>query len=382
MTYLIVFIFLVYCVWQVDIHGHKKYAKLYYLILFIAFTLIAGLRYKIGGDTINYMSNWNLYPNFESNSIIDDIEKAQLTGGFIRYQPGWILYCMIIKTIFGSYYVCQLITSLILNLGIFHCVRKYSRQPFIVLLYFYVSFNFIQLEFETAREAVATGLFLLFAFDNWIKRKWFLYYIGTLLAFSIHISALVMFILPLLRNTSSWSTKVFIFYGIIPVLVISIAGRIILSDFLIQLANVNSAFQTYEGRVLEDNYNSNYIISALFTPTIINSMVVLWRKYMVNELIPLVFLTAAMIIGTIFDFDCIRFSNYILIPTFISLAPAIQSLIKRQHTVWFGIVLMYLFSLPQYYVVYSGGDLSWSRYFPYQNCIAPNQTPNQKKYWN
>lgn len=378
--YFLIFLYLVYTVWHIDVHGHKAHSKVHFIVLFFIFFLFAGLRYKIGGDTLNYMADWDNYPDFWNFQWASDIEDVQNIYTMRRYQPGWILYCMLIKGIFGDYFAAQIITAFILNLAVFKTVRKYSPYPFLTLLFFYVTFNFILLEFEVAREAVAVSVFLLFAFDNWVKKKWVPYYIWTLVAFMFHISAVMMMLLPLVRNLK-WTNKQYVLYLIVPVLIAAATGRAFFGGLLSDIAKVRESMQNYGTRTLADTYNINYIISTLFTPSLILVMMVKWRKYMEQRFVPLVFLTACLIIGSIIDFDCIRFSNFIIIPTFIGMTPALQRLMKRQKTVWIAIALMALYSVPQFYTVISGGKESTSRYWPYQTVLYPEQTKTQRQYW-
>lgn len=378
--YILIFSYLLFCVWNTDIRGKKRYARVNFYVLFAIFVLFAGLRYKIGGDTLNYMATWKNYPDLWNFRWADDIAHLRQQRSFMRYQTGWIFYVMLIKGIFGSYYALQLVSSLLLNWGVFRTVRRYSSYPFLTLLFYFMTFNFYQLEFEVARECVAVGLFLLISFDNWVRKRWVLYYVGAAIAFSIHLSAVVMFALPLMRYVR-WNMKQYLLFFILPTLLLAVGGRIFLNDLLMQLTAAEEAMTVYQTRTLEDVYNNNYIVSALYTPVFVLGMMLLWRKEMPQRFMPIVYTVMALFIMALFDSDCGRFANFIIIPFYAALTPAVHYLVKRCRTVWIAVLLFLCYSVPQIYVVYSGGAMSWSRYFPYQTVIYPNQTAVQKKYW-
>ena len=378
--YILIFSYILFCVWNTDVRGKRKYARVNYYVLFAIFVLFAGLRYKIGGDTLNYMETWKAYPDIWNFHWADDIAHLRQQRVFMRYQTGWILYAMLIKGLFGSYFALQFISSLLLNWGVFHAIRRYSPYPFLTLLFYFMTFNFYQLEFEVARECVAVGVFLLISFDNWVRKRWVLYYVGVAIAFSIHISAVVMFIFPVMRYVK-WSMRQYLLFLILPVLVVAVSGRILLNDLLTQLTAADEAMNMYQTRTLDDVYNNNYVISTLYTPAFVLGMILLWRKRMEEQLMPVVWFTLALFIMALFDFDCVRFANFIIIPFFAALTPAVYRLVKESKTVWIAALLFIGYSLPQIYVVYRGGDMSWSRYFPYQSVIYPHQSAAQQKYW-
>lgn len=381
MTYIIILAFLVYCAWDCDLHANKKRKKILYLIAFMIFFLLSGLRYKIGGDTLNYMASWDMYPTFWQKDWLIKFTHLQNMSGFTRYQPGWMLYAVIVKSINPSFITLQLISSLLINYAIFRAIKKYSPYPFLTLLIYYLTFTFYQFEFELARECVAVALYLLFGFDSWINKNWTRYYIGTTIAYLIHPSALIMFFLPLMRNIK-WKNQTYIRYLIIPTICICIIGKAFLGNLIFQLTSAESMILSYNERALNTAYNNNYLVSVLLTPTIIISMMLLWRKYAIKIFVPLIFTSCVLMIMALFDFDCVRFANFIIIPVYIALTPIFHHLIKRNRTIWVAVLLMTVYSLPQAYVVYRGGDVSWSRYFPYQTLLYPHQTPTQQKYWN
>ena len=53
MIYFIVFAYLLICVIVYDVYEKKLYLKSHYIVLYLLFTLVAGLRWQLGMDTVN-----------------------------------------------------------------------------------------------------------------------------------------------------------------------------------------------------------------------------------------------------------------------------------------------------------------------------------------
>ena len=84
MIYFIVFFYLLFCVIRYDVYEKQRYFKFHYIALFVLFSLIAGLRWRLGVDTVKYMNDFQ----YEMVSL------TQLNLKYIiesRYQPFWVL---------------------------------------------------------------------------------------------------------------------------------------------------------------------------------------------------------------------------------------------------------------------------------------------------
>ena len=84
--------------------------------------------------------------------------------------------------------------------NIFKLIKTYSKHPFSVILIYYCSFTFIEFNFELMRETIAVAIFLMYGIKYYLSKKWIKYYLIVLLAYSFHPSAMMMFLLPLIRN--------------------------------------------------------------------------------------------------------------------------------------------------------------------------------------
>lgn len=368
-----------YGVYKCDLKGHKTNASSLYWSLCVIFILLAGLRYKIGGDTFGYMSTWNLYPDFWNLNWFHDIEQAKASiPVFERFQTGWFLYVMTLKGIVNDYYISQIVTAIILNISIFATIKKYSLYPFITLLIFFVNFKFFELEFEVMRESLAVSLFLLLAFDSYVNKKWLRYYIGTTIAYSIHPSAIAMFILPFIRNLN-WSFKIYSIVFVATSLFIGIAGRIILGN-LLNLIGGDGFTSEYASSAIEKEYNTGYMMMYLFQPLLMYMLVVIFRKRIVQkDFIPLIFISIFFLNLSLVYFTASRLANYIIIIVYIVISPIFYSIIKKLRTVWVAVLLLTLYLVPTLYQ-FIKDPMNSVRYFPYQNIIFPDQTKAQKDF--
>ena len=82
--YTIPFFITLVSIFAFDINGYKKGKIIVWAFLYIYLLLLIGFRYRVGGDTINYMG----YYEWQS-----DLENYQFTFGDIM-QPGYNFYVL------------------------------------------------------------------------------------------------------------------------------------------------------------------------------------------------------------------------------------------------------------------------------------------------
>ncbi len=324
-----------------------------------------------------YMRSWEFYPDLLDFHWLEDIKRFQNKSEWVeRFQPGWVLYCMIIRSISESFYVLQIVTALIFNIAAARVIKRHSPYPFLTILIFYVNFKFLEFEFEIMRETVAVSVFLLLSFDNYIRKKWIPYYIGVIIAFSIHNSAILMFVLPLLRNIN-WSLKKYSVTMVLPSFFLSVAGRVVLGN-IISIIFVGSGFiSEYIAKASENETNLNYLLMYGCQPVMLYILCCVCYKYITDRnLRVLVFFSLIFMNFNMIYFTAGRLVNYIVLPVYIAITPIFFHLIKKFHTVFIAIVLCLLYSVPAIYILSDKG--SRARYYPYQWVINPQQTHEQK----
>ncbi len=366
-----------FCLWYYDVQKETRYKNISFWGIFTIFFLLSGLRYKIGVDTLMYISLWGDYGDAWDFHWIDDIVRFQRRSDYVsRFQPGWVLYCMLIRGVSHDFTLVQLVTSLLFNLALFKIIKKYSKTPFLTLLIFYISFKFLEFEFEIMREAVAVAIFLLFAFDAYMEKKWVKYYIWTFVAFMLHTSTIVMFALPLLRNIE-WSLLKYTVFIVLPGFILGVAGRIILGDLVNVFLGGDDFISQYTASAFEKENNFNYLIMYGLQPTLLYLFTAFGSKYIKEKaFIPLIYFSVSFMYMGMFYFTASRLMNYIIIVDFVAITPIMQHLMVKMKTIWIVPLLMLIYFAPTLYSFTEPRNLA--RYYPYQWVINPKQTPLQK----
>ena len=176
--------------------GYKIYDKPYssksgytlWSIVFILLVLIIGLRYKVGGDTYNYMTffSWS-----QELSLWEPINPA-------AFEPGFSLLTSAVKTFSDNIYVYQTIIAVLQTYMFMLFIRKRTPYKFLALLLLYISM-YIYFTTEVVRESLAIGG-LLMTYSLLEKRKYVLYYMFSLLLMTFHSSAVICMCLPFIRH--------------------------------------------------------------------------------------------------------------------------------------------------------------------------------------
>jgi hypothetical protein len=193
MIYLFIFLFLFSLSVLFDFKNIAVSPKPFWITAYLIFVSLMAFRYKLGGDTFNYMSDFKNFPYFSQLTL------DSFVG--LKYAPLWILLFSLIKSVFTHFLYFQLIHAVFVNGVIFWFIDRYSRFRFTSLLlyflYYYLYFNT-----EIIRESISICLFLLVV-PSFLAGNWKKYYILTLIAFLFHYSAIILLIFPLLKNVKT-----------------------------------------------------------------------------------------------------------------------------------------------------------------------------------
>ena len=175
-------------IYEFDYRSVERGRMFCFLTMLVVFIFLAGFRYRLGQDTVMYVKEYaNLHP---INLLSSDDFKST------RFAPGFLILTSFFRVFGPDFIVFQVVHSIFVNAVIFWFLYKNSRHLFFSILLFFFYLYFLLL-FQQMRESIAVSIFLL-AWPAFRDGKWLIWYIASLLAFSFHISAFVMFILPLL----------------------------------------------------------------------------------------------------------------------------------------------------------------------------------------
>ena len=188
MIYILVLLFLLIPVVRYDLLAKKGGEGVWYWLSFIILVVVAGFRYRVGGDTLVYMSEFSMYPKLDELRYFD-FETA-------RYNPLWYVLTAISRSINDSFTCFQIIHALIVNLSFFHFFRKYCpRYYFSAILMWFIGY-WCYFSMEILREILCICL-LLWATDMLLEKKLIRYYIVCIVALFIHYSSVIMLFFPL-----------------------------------------------------------------------------------------------------------------------------------------------------------------------------------------
>lgn len=166
-----------------EVKRSYKYFRLISMLL-IPFIFI-GLRGFVFTDWYSY------YPLFQSTPTLFD--SKELINKFLdayTLEPGFLIYNIIIKSIFRDYFFYQLVNFLIDYIIIIYFFKKYLKDYWYLGIYFFFLYNGNLIEINLFRNSKAMMLFLLSV--PYIKQKKFLkYFLLNLLGITFHISSII-----------------------------------------------------------------------------------------------------------------------------------------------------------------------------------------------
>lgn len=208
MIYILVFILLLIPVIRYDWLAKSGGESGWYYFNLVVLILLAGLRYRVGGDTLMYMAMYNDIPTMAELKYFD-FEEA-------LYNPLWYLYNSFFKSISDDFTLFQIGQAILVNCVFFWFFRRYSPQYyFSAILLYYVGY-YCYFNMEIMREILCVCILMLMT--PWLlAKRWILYYAGCIIAINMHYSAAVMLFIPLLCymfKKSSWSLSLLILVGI------------------------------------------------------------------------------------------------------------------------------------------------------------------------
>lgn len=187
MIYFVILFFLLILTVRYDINGKEEYREQWYNTVLAIFVLLAGLRFRLGEDTINY-----LYTFYYDTPKLWDIKTDTLLSS--GQPPLWIILNSIVKTLGGRFYIVQLTQAIIVNTLVLKYFKKHSPYPFAcAALFFFWRYQWYSM--VVMKAAIALSI-ILFANDYFLEKKYKKGCLLVLLATGFHQSSLLLLIVP------------------------------------------------------------------------------------------------------------------------------------------------------------------------------------------
>ena len=355
LPYIIPVIFILYGVVKYDFNNEKRGKSLLWILIFGYFILLIGLRYKVGGDTINYMGDyeWRVPLNNWEISFID------------RYQPGYTLLCALCKSISPEFYVFQIVHAFIINCALAIWIPKNTKYIYSSLFAFFL-ISYLYFSTEVLREALAVIIFL-FNYKNLVKHKWIKYYAGVVLSCFFHLSAVILFLFP-------FFTKIRFNQRYLLLLILAIGlswGSIKIIKGLSDMLLIAEKAEGYAGVSTGFMAGAYRLVTTSLFPILYGFIASYKRKREIKFewMIGLMGLLGMMTVFNPIIFG--RFSNYLVLFYCISFASCIMEWFKSKYTVRLhnAVILSFLFVL-----TYGIGFKMYNKYtlwVPYYSILNP-----------
>ncbi len=189
MIYLVVLLFAFLCHYKLEQErSGKKTKQIFYFIEYIVLVLVAGLRYRVGGDSLSYEDDY---------MILDGIQELSYYN-FATSEHGFLWYAFVscCQFIHNEWVVLQILHAIIFNYAVFRFVSRYSNMPFLSIV-FYLTFNYLYFNTEVLRASLGVAVFLLWGYDALLKKEWIKYLLLTFIASNFHIECVAFLLFPL-----------------------------------------------------------------------------------------------------------------------------------------------------------------------------------------
>lgn len=373
MIYFITFILLLLLAITYDFNKSKRFSSNWYNIVLIVFILIAGLRYKVGGDTQSY------YEYYKSVTALSDTSFLDLSSG--KFAIFWNILASSCKSISEDFVFLQIIHAIFINVTLFWFIKKYSAFKFTSLL-FYFMFAFLYFNMEIMRESIAISFFLL-AYPYFTKKKWLKYYILIFVAFLFHNSAIILFIFPLMSNLKYskrnllWITFCFLAFMLV------LAKNPQLINILLVNETIEGKFNLYSEYVQNINGKILVFVSFIILPLyliMINRRSLKDRRQLFENLYLIYFMLAILYL-IISGFS--RFINYLTPFMIVYFSYTIHNIyrLKKYQKIKRLTVIFIVFLVFYPKILYYTADTSrfypetkkYNLYYPYSSIFYPEE---------
>ena len=349
--------------------GKPKFRKYRLAWFFIGLycVLLFGFRYRVGVDTLNYMEDYDNFPTLDKLTFDDILNATQ--------APFYVILSSLCRIITPSFYLIQVIVSLIFNVCLMIFLRRYSLNPFLAFTVFFFMSG-LYFNTEILKEALAVGIFLL-NIDNLFERRWKSYYLLAFFSLMFHYSAIVIFFFPFFsRLRLNWSF-------IVCVIVFFLVSKP-LSDFLtplITFSSVADKIDVYKNLINDNRLNTNWIIYALLQAVLIPLIILFISKkgkWKLGKFESLICLCVLLGLGCVyFEIVFQRFTNYVIIVYALCLSNFYAS--RRVKFIHKAIVALLFITLYSFSYVSNGRYHIW---FPYRSILNEEQIIERERYWH
>lgn len=379
MIYFVILAILFLFALNYDFLDHKIAKNKSYILLCLLLIIFSAIRFRVGGDTLNYMIAHPLIPELINFNLFEEIPG-------VRAEKGWQFLTGIAKLFGPEFYWVQLLQSLFVNISIFYFIKKNLKYKFLGILIYYIVF-YLYLNFEILRESIAICIFLIFGYPYLNNKKYFKYYISVGIAFFFHSSAICLIILPVLINKITYKiNNHFLIFTII-----FLIGNIFNSYFYKFLSTasiygfLSSKFESY----LDYQFTINGIIMSYISYVLIPLILANYLKDK-NEILRKYLLVYALF-GSLIGFFTIffRFINYFTLFLILAYSVMIINILKNkkdstrlEHSLIVLMIIFCFYNFKVFSIVDSSRNIRWYNWwYPYETIFDEKIDADREYMW-
>ncbi len=381
MIYLVVFVEMLYFIIYYDIGEKTKNRDFWYKTIMLELILFAGLRWRLGVDTPNYIYYfYHEYPTLEDFSFEE--------YGILK-SPFYVLMNSVVRSIGGRFYIVQLIQASIVNVLIFKYIKKHCRYIFTCVFFYFTCYCFTEYNMEIMRGSISVVI-CLYANDYILKKQWLKGYFLFFIALLFHAQTLVMFVLPIMFFLRLNRVGVLFIVGsfLVGMVLQNLLGNYLSMLEMVSESTSQRALHYVELDLFGDqNHNFKYM-AVLYLP---------WKLYGISSLLyikkfdrenPLLCLEPLIIIGCMFILIqmnmqiAYRFVDYYRIYFVILFSELFINLIKHKSVLSkrLSLVRALVVFVPLFFMIGFSNYLRKVEYFPYTSVI--DRTINKERELN
>jgi len=381
MIYFVMFIFFAFLAIRNDFLWQRGGIKALSNLALIMLICVSGFRYKVGGDTIGYMEYFDDIP------YLWEVENFNFS--LSSFDPLWILFSSLCKSIVDDYFFLQFVHSVVINVIIFRFFKA-STPYFSTAILIYFLFFYLYFTMEIMRESLAISMFLL-AFPYYLKKRWLKYYLFASLAFLFHSSAIIVFIFPLFSKVKLTNLSIILLVPLILVLQYVVVYQPALLNIILFTDRLSTKFEGYSQMSASINGMIYYSFIYVFLPYLLVSY---YRRFSANsELFKnfhfLYFLLAAFFVA-ITGFG--RVLNYLTPFMIVYFATFLNDFVKHAHfdrkvRPLFAILICFVAFYPKivYYLTNTShlvqNTRKYNMYLPYTNMFTKEEYREREIMW-
>ncbi len=369
MIYLFILVLLIILIIFYDINGKTRGRNWCYYTILAIFVLVAGLRWRLGADTTHH-----LYYFYHFTPTLKEFDFNEQTLGS---NSLWRLLNSFVWTVWGRFYVVQLIQAAFVNYLIFRYFKKHTNYIFTCALFYFIwrYFNMTMQEMKASFSVVLC----LYGNDFIFQKKWARGYVLYMIGCLFHFSTILILFTPLLFFLR-FNMKGYVFLAITFVSIMFFRGDI--ADFLFTLdvdEDLAAKIELYGDNISSSSGRDNVSILLRFLPTVVYAVLALRYVQKNHPQERILLLEPFVMLGVLFELTSLiipilyRYSHFYSVYLILFYSSYLINFFRKSAKTYFNsaVYLTALLFIPLIFsmlVYFARGD-KYTMYYPYNSVL-------------